>query len=251
MPNLSDIRFSAFVKHFITTIWWIPYYGIEAAVCFALGSVVEDFGEFEFPVKEVFGSGELFGGLDDLLVIGVEGSDIVVFGVEDGTGFVTGGVLSAFVGEVFADPDVEQAFEGGEGVVGSAIGGTGFGDLGGGDVGEGTDTAHEFGGVEEVAELAAPEGATEGVLHIFDVAADEGVASFHVVVEEGKGRTEGETVEPEADFGQFDGHGVEVYAVDAAFQDLAFEQVDVGELAYVYGDFLLLHLLLDGTAGLG
>ncbi len=122
---------------------------------------------------------------------------------------------------------------------------------GGGDVGEGADAAHEFGGVEQVAELAAPERVAEGVLHILDVAADEGVAGFHVVVEEGERRTEREAVEPEADFGQFDGHGVEVYAVDAAFQDLPFEQVDVGQFAHVYGDFLLFHLLLDGAARLG
>ena len=82
-------------------------------------------------------------------------------------------------------------------------------------------------------------------------AADERVAALHVVVEEGERRAEGEAVEPEADFGQFDGHGVEVDAVDAAFEDAPLEQVEVGELAHVDADALALHFCLDLAARLG
>src|SRR5207249_11243182 len=90
-----------------------------------------------------------------------------------------------------------------------------------------------------------------GVLYLLDVATNERVARFHVVVEEGERGAEGEAVEPEADFGEFDGHGVEVYAVDAAFEDLALEQVDVGEFARIYADVLAFHLHLDFAARFG
>ncbi|HYU72645.1 MAG TPA: hypothetical protein VEL31_08185, partial [Ktedonobacteraceae bacterium] len=85
----------------------------------------------------------------------------------------------------------------------------------------------------------------ESIPDLLDAAADEGVAALQVVVEEGERSAEGEAVEPEADLGEFDGHGVEVDAVDAAFEDAALEQVEVGELAHVDADALALHLFLD------
>ena len=54
-------------------------------------------------------------------------------------------------------------------------------------------------------------------MHLLYIAADQCVAHLQMVVEEGERGTGGETVEPEANFGQFDGHGIEVHAVDAAF----------------------------------
>ncbi len=65
--------------------------------------------------------------------------------------------LAPLIAEVFAHPDIEQAFEWGEGVVGSFIGGAGCGDFLGCYIGEFADFAHEFGGVEQVGKLAAPE----------------------------------------------------------------------------------------------
>src|SRR5438270_3574578 len=106
-------------------------------------------------------------------------------------------------------------------------------------------------GIEEASELMTEEFLAESILHLCHVANDEGVATLHVVVEEGERRTEGEAVEPETHFCQFDGHGVEVDAVDAAFEHAPFEQVEVGEFAQVYGYALAIHLLLDLMARLG
>ncbi len=198
-------------------------------------------------MEEAFGLGEGEGGFDGLAVLGV---GFAVVAGDDGGGVEAGGVFGTFVAEVFADVDVEEAFEGGEGVVGSLVGFAGLGYFLGGDVGEFADFAHELGGVEEVGELVAPEALAEGVLYVLDAAADEGVAAFHVVVEEGERGAEGEAVEPDADFGEFDGHGVEIDAVDAAFEDAALEQVEVGEFAHVDGDALVLHFELDFAAGL-
>ena len=51
-----------------------------------------------------------------------------------------------------------------------------------------------------------------------------------MVVEETERRTQRESVKPEAHLGQFDGHRVQVDAVDATLQDVPLQQVDIGEL---------------------
>src|SRR5712692_2285472 len=107
---------------------------------------------------------------------------------------------------------------------------------------------HELRGVEQIGELVAEEVAAERILHLLDAAADERVAALHVVVEERERRTQCEAVQPQADLRQFDGHGVEVYAVNTAFQHVPLEQVDVGQLAHIYSHALALHLLLYFTA---
>src|SRR5205085_10519213 len=114
-----------------------------------------------------------------------------------------------------------------------------------------TNFAHELGCAEQPGKLVPEEIVAEGVLYLLHVSAYERVAALHVVVEEGERGTEREAVEPEADFGEFDGHGVEVDAVDAAFEDTALEQVEVGELAHVDAYALALHFGLDVTACLG
>jgi len=51
-----------------------------------------------------------------------------------------------------------------------------------------------------------------------------------VVVQEAQRRSQREGVEPEAHLGQFHSHGVQIDAVDAPFQDVPLQEVDVGEL---------------------
>ena len=55
-----------------------------------------------------------------------------------------------------------------------------------------------------------------------------------MVVEEGKWRTECEAIEPRLTFASST-PWVEVDTVDAAFQHVPFEQVQVSEFAHVYG----------------
>ena len=71
---------------------------------------------------------------------------------------------------------------------------------------------------------------------------DQRVAAAQMVVEERQRRAQREAVEPEADLGQLHGHGVEIDAVDAALEHVALEQVDVGQLARIDGDALLVQL---------
>ena len=72
-----------------------------------------------------------------------------------------------------------------------------------------------------------------------------------MVVEEVERRAEREGVEPQADLGQFDGHRVEIDAVDAALEDVPLEQVDVGQLVRIDGDALLAERFEDARAGSG
>lgn len=50
------------------------------------------------------------------------------------------------------------------------------------------------------------------------------------MIEERKWRTSGKGVQPQGDFGEFYRHRVLVYAIDAAFQNEALDQILVGEL---------------------
>ena len=104
-------------------------------------------------MKEAFCRGEREGGFYGLLIFRV-GFAVIVG--NDGPGVEAGGVLCSLVTKVFADVHVEQAFEGGEGVVGSLIGFTRGDHFLGGGVGELADFAHELGGVKQVGELVAP-----------------------------------------------------------------------------------------------
>src|SRR5438128_3119492 len=66
--------------------------------------------------------------------------------------------------------------------------------------------------------------------------------------EERERGAEGEAVEPERDFGQLDGHWVDVYAVNTALEDVTLEEVDVREAFGVYRDSLIVHFLKDRFA---
>ena len=65
------------------------------------------------------------------------------------------------------------------------------------------------------------------VAEVVEGSADEGVAVAEVVVEEGEGLGGGDGFEPESEFGEFDGNGVEVDAIEAVFDDFSFP-VDEG-----------------------
>jgi len=147
--------------------------------------------------------------------------------------------------KVFADPRVEQALEGGQGVVGAAILAARLGHLAGRDVRAFADAAHQLRGIEQVGELVAPQARAEQLLHIGHVAADQRVAALHVVIQEGERRAQREAVQPETDLRQFHRHLIEVYTVDAAFQHAPLEQVQVGQLAHINRHALPLHLFLD------
>ena len=73
------------------------------------------------------------------------------------------------------------------------------------------------------------------------VAADEGVAAAEVGVEERQGLAGGGGGQPQGDLGEFDGHGIEVDAVDAALDD----EPPVG------GAFLVVELVVDVFPGAG
>ncbi len=51
-------------------------------------------------------------------------------------------MFGTFVAEVFAGPHIQQALEGGQGIIGSLIGAARFGYFFGGDIREFTDAAH-------------------------------------------------------------------------------------------------------------
>ncbi|HLW66905.1 MAG TPA: hypothetical protein VKS79_16440, partial [Gemmataceae bacterium] len=71
------------------------------------------------------------------------------------------------------------------------------------------------------------------MLQILERGRDERVTATQVVVEEIQRRAQGKGVEPQADLGQLDGHWIEIDAVDAALEDVAFQQVDVGKFVRI------------------
>src|SRR6266700_522207 len=226
-------------------IRWTPHNYNKASISLALRLVVERFGELQVPVEEVFVIGKNQRGLNRPPVFLVS---LAVIAGNNCSCIHACGDARLLVAKVFADPHVQQPLERREGVICALVGFPRFGYLLGRHIREFANAPHELRGVEQVGELVAEEVAAERVLHFLDAAADERVAALHVVVEERKRRPECETVKPQAHLGQFDGHGVEVYTVNTTFQHVSLEQVDIGQLAHVYGHALALHLLLYFTA---
>ena len=89
-----------------------------------------------------------------------------------------------------------------------------------------------FGGLDGAAGGEAAE-TGEFAGGVVDAQADERVAAAQVVIEEGEGRTNGEAVEPEGDFGELDCERVLVDTVDAALEDHAADDGLVGKLGFV------------------
>src|SRR2546421_1713219 len=104
---------------FLAYIRRIPHNRIKSPALLAFLRIIKHFGELKLPVEEAFVLRECQCGLYRLLILLV-GFTVVV--VNDGSGVFLGDVLCSLNTEIFTDPYVEQAFEWGEGVVGSLVG---------------------------------------------------------------------------------------------------------------------------------
>lgn len=224
----------------------------EDAVEAAVG---DDFGEFEEPVEGLFAFCDGPGGGGGLALGCLAGEVGAVGGVGDEAGFVAGGFGLVELGDgdggdLAEEPGVLE-------VGGIVVGFLGL-DFRQGVLGEGGDFAPagqhgvellaERGGEREFflaagvvlalgfVDLARGGGdvlvvAGEGLEGFVGDAfvefllmdeADDGVAALDVVVEEAERFTGDVSLQPEGDLAEFHGEGIEVHAVDAVFDDVAY-----------------------------
>ena len=229
-----------FAQAFLADVGRVAYDRIEPGLGFAfdggggaLARAEKDLGEFEFPMEKAFFPRGAKGGFGDRAFPGVgqdarsvriaePGAEIHAVEEVDGgadefafAGLVAlgGFVPVGFIAKPLAGVDIEHELEGGDAAGGLFEFTAGFSGLVAGHVGECAHVPHGFGGQLKTFPLRAPEHALArfgSFADLFDRDADEAVAAFDVVVEKRQGRAQGETIEPERDLGQFDGHGVEV-----------------------------------------
>ena len=205
--------------------------------------------EFDLPVKEVFTAGDSIGLIANQVESRGSGSEAgVVFAVvEDGVG--AAGVAADGFGERgverfalgFFHAGTEPAEAGGQiehlaqasaNLVLQSIPAKGFADRDDCEVQVGVKrlrrlrrTPREGGQIGKEAEgdmVGPPRG--EVVVRGVDGDAEQGVAGADAVVEVGQRERRREAVQPERDFGEFDGHGVFIDAVDAALEHHAADE---------------------------
>src|SRR5258708_14756942 len=104
---------------FMSNRWRIRYYRIKAPVFLALRLIKEHFGKLKLPVEEAFVLRECQCRLYRLLIFLVSFTVIVV---DDRSGVFLSDVLCSLDTEIFTYPYVQQAFEWGDGIVGSLVG---------------------------------------------------------------------------------------------------------------------------------
>src|SRR3972149_9830453 len=65
------------------------------------------------------------------------------------------------------------------------------------------------------------------LLYLFNVYANQRVATTQMVIEKRKRCTEGEAIKPQGNLGQLHGHRIEVHAISTSLEHVAFHQSDV------------------------
>ena len=91
--------------------------------------------------------------------------------------------------------------------------------------------------------------AFRGLFQVLERRPDERIAAAQVMVEEVERSAQREGIEPQANLRQFDGHRVQIDSVDAALENVPFEQVDVGQLGRVNRDALFAQRFKNALAG--
>ncbi len=116
---------------FLPYIWGISDHRIKSPIIPTFRLIEEHFGKLQFPVEEAFCPGKGQGCLNGLLIFLVHFAIVIV---DNRPCTILCDAFRALIAEVLADPDIQQAFERGEGIVGPFVGLARFGNFLGSDV---------------------------------------------------------------------------------------------------------------------
>ena len=147
--------------------------------------------------------------------------------VDDGVGGGFQVVAAAGQAQGFGGPEVKGGAQAGGFLLELGAQGGGILDFGRGAVGDGGQGALQLGGtLHSGGDWQAGKGGAVVAAHYFGGGdANEGVAAFQVAAQPGKGQAGDKGGEPQGNIGDFHGHGGNIDAVDAAFEDEAAEEV--------------------------